>query len=183
MDSPIVSGVWSLLRLRLRPSEASSAASNALQTSAGRRGSLAVPMRSGDDTSLPLLHHGQVEPMSRPFGAAVPLFAGGDVEFDGGEIVEENPGGWAALKRRETLHVAETPPARVDHAGRAALLRHETRKLRVIGHAAKGAEQAVRLPLSAAAATPEVAAPLDPSHFGQCRPRATDRTVRFDPAC
>src|SRR5205807_530728 len=33
---PIVSGVWSRLRLRLRPSEASRAANKALQTSAGR---------------------------------------------------------------------------------------------------------------------------------------------------
>src|SRR5262245_49909198 len=51
----------------------------------------------------------------------------------------------------------------------------------MIGHAAVGAQQTVRLPLSATAAAAEIAASLDASHFGKCRPSTADRTVSLHP--
>ena len=129
-----------------------------MHTAAGRRDcdkSLLVVM-AGDKRASRRVVIGDdyVEAKTRPLGAFVSLFQGGDIE--------------AAL-------------AGVDHRVRAALLGHEGDKLVMVGHAAVGTEQAPSLPLAATAAAAEIAAPLDASHFGKCRPGTADRTIPFHP--
>src|SRR5207249_3581799 len=79
-----------------------------------------------------------------------------DVEIDRGEVVEEDAGGRAALKPCQRLHVAATPPARVDDRVRAPILRHELDELLMVGGATVGAVETLRFPLRATAAAAQI---------------------------
>jgi hypothetical protein len=102
IDNPIVSGFWSRLRLRLRPSEASNAASKALQISAGRRDGneflLGGFMTLRKNLHRPVFPYRYYKGVASALGASVSLFDSGHVEIDAREIVQKNLGGRTALK-------------------------------------------------------------------------------------
>src|SRR5205823_3272507 len=118
-----------------------------------------------------------VESVTRARRTCVTLFERGDVERDAGEILQHDGTGRAALKPGERLDVPAAADARVDRGIQFAFFRHERDELVMIRRIAVRAVQGARVPLCAASAAAETAAPLDAADFGKGRPRSAHRTV------
>ncbi len=179
--SPMASGVWSRLRLFRCPSDASSAASNAWQTCAGRIVGPTYALQKENFVS-DFIDHCDVEAVTGSVGAFVTMLHRRDIEIHAGEIVEYHPGGRTGLEGGESFDIAETALAGFNHACVAALLRHQRNQLFMVGHAAVSAHQTVALPLAGAAAAAEITATIDAAHFGDGRPATAYGAITFNPA-
>ena len=123
--------------------------------------------------------HLQIERVGAGARTRVTALRGGDIEFGGGKIMQNDTSGERRTQCRKDLHASQTRVADGHYRVAALCFRDERPEPVMICSAAERTSEAARLPLAAAITAPEVAAAIDTADLRECRPAAAHRAVTF----